>query len=225
MAQTDLEVYNLAIARAGGEPLDAIDNSTPLGAVGMLNYPQKRDWALGLTRWTWAKRVQQLAQAATPEVLPLPYVFALPSDLVGQVWAYRQSASIDQPTIRYEPAREGVATDYATTFAEYTARVDESRWPAWFTEFMVTALAGDVALQLQNMSLATAFRRTAVGSAFDERGEPGGLLLFAMQEDARNAPPRTLGGCDPGPLVAVRGNYWGSGLILLGPPTFLDPPV
>ena len=224
MPRSDVDICNLGITRAGGEPIDAIDEETPLGAWCFANYPQLRDWALSLHRWTFATRIVRLAELGAPEVRPLDHVFLLPADLVGGVHAYRAQASVDGQLLhRHIMTKEGVALDCAAAFAEYTARVAEAAWPSPFVEFVATALASGVALVKQARTLSSELWARAVGPRF-EQGEPGGLLFAAIQADGRNAPERRLGAYDPGPLVTARyaGAPGGLALILPSPPTFID---
>lgn len=226
-----VDICNQAISKVGGEPLDALDEDTPLGAYCLINYPQAVAWALGIYRWSFATRIAQLAEIANPTISPLPHVFALPSDIVGQVHAYRKTASIDGQKIRHFMTADGVATESAATFAEYTAALPEAAWPSWFSEFFVTAFAAGIARNKQNQSLAGDLRDMAVGSRFKEVGEPGGLLLQAMERDSDNAPQRQLGGFDVGPLVMAHLTslyglpgpaFYPGPFIVEGAPTYID---
>ncbi len=189
-----------------------------------------RDWALSLYRWSFAQKIKQLGELSNPPIRPLPHVYAMPQDVVGQVFAYRTSASVDGQTVRarvYQTdAGAVIASQAAPLFAEYTCLVDEGQWPAWFTEFVVETFAAGVARAKGDGKMAAAMWDRAVGSRFDADATPGGLLFKAQQSDSIDAPERNLAGWDPGPLVATRSGLCGpgGGLVLItgAEPTFID---
>ncbi len=227
MAQTALNVQNMAIGRTGGESLDVVDNSTPTGEWLIENYAQAVAWGLSIYRWTFATIVRQLGLLSDPTLIrPLPNLYARPADLVGQIFAYRKTASIDAPKERYVQTADGVCTDCNPCFAEYVRNVPESAWPAAFTEFMVLMLAAGLAAKMSDMKLAAALRQQALGERFDNFGEIGGTLKRAIDEDTINAPQRQLDPWDPGPLVRARYLPTTGGVFFFaGPPTFIDPPA
>lgn len=225
MAQTDLDVCNLAILRVGGEPIDALDEDTPMGAYCLRSYPAKRDWLLSKHRWVFASGIRQLARRATkPVECPFAYAFDRPSDVVGAVWSWRETARPEGGHAYVVQLGEYVTSEKPTLWAEYTRRVPEAQWPPFFVELVRVALASDIAGQVQNRSLAADLYAMAFGTP-SENGE-GGLLAAARIEDSRNAPQRSLGGWDDGPLTSARlGGGWGGQCFGVGRDlTFIDPP-
>ena len=230
MAQiSKFDVANQAITKVGGEPLETFQDDVPLSDFCDTNYDQAKAWALGLYRWTFATRFKQLSQLTNPPVAPLPYVYSPPQDVVGQVFAYRKTASVDCGTEEARPFTDGtkpyITSRSATLWAEYTAMVDESLWPAWFVQFFVTAFAVGCARAKQNNSLAAELWQEAMGSRWNSDKVPGGLLESAMEADGINAPQRELvNPWDPGPLVQARWWPGAGGLILVtaAEATFID---
>lgn len=211
MPQQDVDVCNLAIGKAGGEPIEEIGEDTPLGAHCQQAYPQCRDWLLSKHRWAFAKRVKALNRLTdAPTDWPLTYAFAAPGDLVGAIHAYREGAREDTCTVRVLFSGDGLASDAPSIWAEYTCAAAPATWPAWFTELVATALAVDLARKNQNRTLANDLFTTAFGTV--EENFEGGLYGAAVKEDGRNAPQRQLSqdsGWDDGPLVGAR---FGAGL-------------
>ncbi len=230
MAQlSDIDVCNQAITKVGGEPISTFQDDIPLSDFCATNYPQAKAWALGLYRWTFATRFKQLSQLTDPPVAPLPYVYDPPQDVVGQVFAYRKTASVDCGTEEARSFTDGakpyIASRSATLYAEYTALVAESLWPAWFVQFFVTAFAVGCARAKQNNSLAGELWQEAMGSRWNSDKVAGGLFESAMEADAVAAPQRELvNPWDAGPLVGARTWPGAGGLILIAgaAPTFID---
>lgn len=215
MARTDLDVCNQAIGRVGGEPIDALNEDSPLSAYCSQFYKAKRDLCLSKYRWEFAAKVAQLAQRA-PEVgvtPPMNFVYARPADLAGAIFAYRNCPGIDGPPVRAVNLGDDICCDVSPLWAEYTACTPEAQWPPGFTELVVLAFAADIARYRQNITLGREMDGLAWGT-MDQRagGQPGGQFAIASAEDARMAPQRKLangGGCiwDAGPLVAARMGY------------------
>jgi hypothetical protein len=208
MAQTALDLCNLAIGRAGGEEIDAIGENTPLGLFCQTAYPQARDWLLSRHRWTFSTRIAQLARrSTTPAGWPTLYAYDPPGDLVGAVHAWRTGPREIDLTSRVLFHADGLASDDATLWAEYSARVSEDRWPASFVQLVSTAFASMVAHKMMNRSLASDLREDAFGLPGEEG--LGGLFGAAMREDSRLAPQRNIAGVDGGALLIARGGWTG----------------
>ena len=226
MVQSALDVCNLAIARIGGETIDALDEETPLGAYCLTTYPQKKAWLLSKHRWGFATGRAPLARLLeTPADCSLSYAFTRPADLVGAVWSWKGGGGRDAESVYVLPQEKCVASESPTLFAEYTRAVPEAEWPPWFVELVRIAFASDLAAQIQNRSLSADLFAIAFGTPSDN-GE-GGLLAAARIEDGRDAPQRNLGGWDDGALVMARmgGGWPGCGYRLPGSGalTFIDP--
>jgi hypothetical protein len=239
MVQTDLDVCNLAITRIGGEPIDALDETTPQGAWCVAQYPQARDWCLGKYRWAFANKIAPLSpRLVTPTDCPAAFAYDIPADVIGAIFAYRSAAKRDRAfEVRAELVNGYIASDCPTLFIEHTGRVAENKWPVWFVEFVKTVFASGMASGVgQNTQLAAQLYQMAFGTP-GEAGE-GGLYQQSRNEDSRNAPPRTAFGAgfsfDDGDLVNARfGPGFGFGPAWLsipfvglpgsfGFPTFID---
>lgn len=218
MARTDVDVVNQAIGLIGGEPIEALGEDTPLGAWAQTAYPFRRDYLMSLYEWRFLTAFAQLARMATaPPGCPLKYCYALPSDLVGDVRAFRRAPDAHAHVVRVLVSSLGAASDAGQVFAEYTAAKPESTWPPWFVTLTATAFASDVARRRPDAAVADTFWQQAFGPP--EQGGEGGLYLQARQADGRNAPERQLF-YDAGPLVDARmGGFYPT---LAGRPLIVD---
>jgi hypothetical protein len=206
MARSDLDVCNLAIGKIGGEPLEAIDEDSPLGVFCGLNYGPKRDYLLGLYDWRFANTIALLGRIApTPPGTPLRNLFKPPSDIVGAVRAFRDGPDAHSRMVRCLISAVGVSSDANQVYAEYTALAPEAAWPSWFVELAATAFAADLARRRPDADLANALQVEAFGTP-EQNGE-GGKYLTARQADSRNAPQRQLFAYDAGELVEARMGY------------------
>lgn len=228
MAFTDLDICNLAIDRVSGDRIETMGEESPLGAFCQVNYPHKRDVVLGKYRWTFANAVQMLSRvdpAADPaEPRPCAHKYARPADLVGAVHAWRDVADAQRARVAPYVMDSGgfFWSDQFPLFAEYTAARAEANWPSWFRQLVVTAFAADLADFCQLSGKARDLRAEAWGTPGAD-GE-GGLYAQARNEDSRHAPQRVLAsGVDPGPLVASRYGFGGSGSPFAGVSVVVEP--
>lgn len=201
--RTDLDVCNLAVSRIGGEPLEALDESTPLGAYCVANYASKRDELLASYDWRCLTTFAALNRLTpTPAGCPLTYCYAPPADLLGDIRAFRDGSSADACLVRCLVSAVGVASNHGAVWAEYAAAKPAAAWPIWLAQFVAVAFAADLAGRRPDKSLADDLRLEAWGPP--ELNGQGGKFLAAMQADGRNAPQRTLFHDEPGPLVEAR---------------------
>lgn len=207
MSRTELNVCNRSLTMAGADPIEALDENTPLGAFCQINYVSKRNWLLSRHRWVFASRVGLLSRVADAEVeadvnAAGTFAYVRPSDLIGVIHAFRETPDIEGTPVRVVESGGRYWSRHARLWAEYTAARPEADWPEWFTELVVTAFAVDVARQLQNRSMANDFQTIAFGTP-SENGE-GGLYATARSEDGRAAPQRQMMGFCDGALVGAR---------------------
>lgn len=201
--RTDADVCNLSIGKIGGEPIEALGEDSPLGAFCQANYPSRRDDLLASYPWRFATVFAPLARiTAAPSGSPLPNCFKPPSDLVGDIQAFRDGPSVDCRVVRCLVSSVGIASHQSQVYAEYIAAKPESEWPIWFVQFVASAYAIDLAQRRPDKSLADDLRLEAYG--LPEQAGQGGKFLAAMQADGRNAPQRQLFGWDAGELIDAR---------------------
>lgn len=203
MAQTDLDICNRAIGRAGGEKIASLEENSPLAQFCAQEYPQKRAFLLGMYRWVFANKVAPLTRLAVkPDGCPLAYGFARPVNIIGAIHDFRTGQDARSDKVAAIQMADFVAADEATVYAEYTANVHESTWPSWFEELAITAFAVDICGQVGKRGQADSLMIKAFGSP--EMAGAGGLCLVAMQADSRNAPQRTLAYEGGGELLNAR---------------------
>ncbi|WP_303831414.1 hypothetical protein [Asticcacaulis taihuensis] len=217
----DVDICNLALGMCAADAIASLTENTPMGLFCAQQYPQKRDFLMGAHRWVFATKIQPLSRIDDSGLIadqkPAAFAFVKPTDIQGLVYSYRDQAAL-------VGARQLSVVEFdgkfwcgeAAVWVEYTAKKDESTWPAWFIELVKTAFAADVARRLQNNSLAQSFQQQAFGTP-SEGGE-GGLYGQARIIDGRASPTRQLFGFDDGDLVNVR---YSDGCVA-GSGTFID---
>ena len=147
--QSTVQLYNIALARLGGEQLPWNISSQENDAVGVLCdnlFPQVLD--LTLTAHAWAFALKRGALAVVPKSGPVHVLYrlayAVPSDCVKAVRLEGYGGVNRSPA--YVIEGENLCTNEQQAVLVYVARVtDPKKWPPAFADALAWALAGELA--------------------------------------------------------------------------------
>jgi len=147
---------------------------------------------LSVTPWRFAMKKVQLAQLTTAPINEWKYAYQLPSDRIGAPFALFNSSAIGaQPIKYYEVFGDQVFTDEVRLYCDYPFKPIEQAFPSYFTEFMVLAVAANIALPITDQqNNASHFRELAYGMP-SENGA-GGQLARARFADSSQQPPQVI---------------------------------
>lgn len=146
--QSTVHLYNVALARLGGEQLPRNISSQESDAVGALCdnlFPQVLD--LTLTAHAWSFALKRVFLAAVPENGPgnalYRLAYAVPSDCVKAV---RLAGGGVNRSPAYVMEGETLRTNERQAVLVYVARVtDPQKWPPAFADALAWAMAGELA--------------------------------------------------------------------------------
>ena len=189
--ETDVSVINRALARFGGGEIQSLDENSDLAALCANIYTGKRDYLLSIHPWRFAMAKRQLAKLS--DVSPLNewmFAFALPADMLSGPWAVFGDGQ-NLSSHFFEIYDGDLYCSYDTVVIDYTRRIDESDWPVWFTDFVATAVAAELAMPVSDqVSKAEMLSLMAYGSkAFAGRG---GLFAQCRRLDGQTQTTKTL---------------------------------
>jgi hypothetical protein len=176
---TDVDVCNRAIGRVGGEPIESLDDETPLAAFAPSS-GRPQGLAAGLLP-LGVRRPRSPSWCSWPSprpTAPCPSPTPGPADLAGAIHAFRNGPDACGRAGRADQLADYIASD-TLLWAEYTAAVDPATWPPWFKELAVKSFAADVARRRAAETLADEPELEAFGPP--EMNGQGGLMLQAMQ--------------------------------------------
>lgn len=188
---TDIDVCNRMLAKIGGGTIQSFEEDSDLAALCARIYPGIRDSLLSLHPWNFVKNKRQLAKSAeeTP-VNEWQNAFVLPSNMLFgplAVWGDNET----RPSNNYDIYKNFLYCNYETVMIDYTARPDESAWPPWFTEFVATAGAAELAVPVSDqVSKKEALDVKAFGTPGD--GGRGGLFAQCRTLNAQVRPTQGL---------------------------------
>lgn len=192
MALTDVEISNRALIRLGASTISSLSDTTDRAIVCNQVYTSLLEAELALTPWRFAMKKALLARLATAPVNEWKYAYQLPSDRIGAPFAMFHNASVgSNPVKQYEVFADQVFTNEEVLYADYPFKPTEPDFPAYFTEFLVLAICGNIAYAITDQAnLAQHFREMAYGLP-SENGA-GGALARARFADAAQQPPQVI---------------------------------
>lgn len=187
----DVSVVNKSLGLFGGGSIQSFDETSPLAVICSSVYETTISSLFCMHPWRFAMAKRQLAKSS--EEVPLnewKYAFVLPSSMLAGPWAVfgdgRQMASH-----AFEIYGQFLYCDYDTVVIDYTKRVAESYWPAWFERLAVMAAAADLAVPVSDqVSKSENFRKIAFGNP--EMQGRGGLFAECRRLDGQTQAMRSL---------------------------------
>lgn len=189
----ELRVIQMAVERIGGETPASLDEVLGEDSLALV-YESVVDFCLDLHPWEFSRELRQLARLAEPAsgVLGYPYVYALPSDAIGD--PLRLVSDIALPDVPFHGwTRHGACVLAAAEplYGVICVRPTPARWTGAFREAVVLALAGEFALSMaSNESLRDALRRDAYGTPSE--AFRGGAMGAAIRSQAHRSPAKRL---------------------------------
>lgn len=199
---TDILICSRALTLLGEAPISSFNEGTDAANTCDRLYTMHRNALLRMYPWSFATAKTQLAQSATAPKNEWTYKYQLPGEILGTPRAVFNSSAVGaQPlTDGWEIYDGYVYTDETTIYVDYWYEPGESKYPDYFVQLLVYALAGHLAMPItEQQSLASLW----MGVAFGNPGENmrGGYFRQACQADGQGQRNQAL---QDFPLVAAR---------------------
>lgn len=208
-----ITVANEALAIAGANPLNSLDDETQAAGSVRFAYDRVLGFMLGVHPFTWSKSTRQLSRrtAATPFTGYL-YVFDLPPDRIGPPVRITDDPSDPQRAFtRYLLEADTVQASVEPLYAQVLYTPPPRVWSAPFRETFVNALASALALSVKrNRALAGELYVQAFGTPTE--GNRGGQMGVAIRADSYATPALDNPAVTHDPLTAA----WRGGGSTLG---------
>lgn len=189
MASNKYKVCSLALTELGLRSISSFqqqDNFEAAAVCGEIwdNYSA---YLLSIYSWRFTMKKVQLGQLLTPPLNEWEYAFQLPADMLNLRAIFQSDSRGIPPYKVYEIFGNEVYTNTQRLFADYQAYVDPDKWPYWFTEFFVMALASKLApILTDKQDLANIKYIKAFGVPQDNG--MGGLFGQARRLDSQRMP-------------------------------------
>lgn len=200
MAATQIDVASKSLVKLGLKPISSFSGESDPSIVCGQQYPDYRKHCLTVAQWNFTKVKVQLARLTTAPLNKWEYAYQLPSDRLNILQVFNSDNVGITNTLEYEVFGDQVYTDEEEVYIDYQQDVQELRWPDYFTEFVATAFAGEIAITLTDKEgLADRFNTLAWGLPSDNFN--GGLCGKAKELDAQQNPTQSAENIE---LIQVR---------------------
>lgn len=198
---TKLTICSDAMIMIGASPISSFAEDTDASKTADRLYDKIRDTSIQQYPWSWSIKKVKLAQLEAAPINEWKYAYAMPGDLLGEPQALFDSSAVGaRPRRDWEVYGTSIYCNYEQVWIDYQYRVDESRFPEYFVNFLQHALAATFAIPVtDSYNKADYFRVLAYGPPNENMR--GGLFRVASSIDG-GKPPQAF---EDFPLVDVRG--------------------
>lgn len=186
------EIANRALQKLGAGSLASFDDETARADLVKSIYTSVIQGLLTKGNWHFATKKQQFTRIDENPVNEWQYSYAIPTDLLKLRALYNSDQIAIVSVNDYEIFEQRrIYTNETTLYGDYITYVDESYWPYYFVEFVISALAAELAYPLTRSETTMAlYKEEAYGSP-SENGM-GGLYAEAAKQDSSMNPPEML---------------------------------
>lgn len=157
MHQTTTSVANLALREIGTYRISAFDEDSADAEIVRDLWESTLRSCLSNHEWRFAMKQAELQQGDSP-IARFGYSYPLPADYIRMSSACERSDAND-PIMDFQIIHNAdfvnpvMLTDAKSVFLDYVAYIeDPAYWPAWFTDYFVSALAARMASALKSTS-------------------------------------------------------------------------
>lgn len=145
MSNTAINLCTRALVKIGASGISGFDDGTAEAEVAAAFYEPTRDALLSANDWSFAIKKARLAMLADPPAADYQNAFQLPSDFIRAI-----SAGVDGRTrgLEYEIVGDTLNASSDSVVLTYVSRPDESIFPPFFTQALVSRLAAEFCIPL-----------------------------------------------------------------------------
>ena len=145
MNYTDVSICSKALLKIGAQTITSFEDGTAESEVSANLYPLVRDSLLSSYPWSFAIKQKRLARLDKTPIADYKYAYQLPPDYLRIISAGIGSRGRGTEYRIYENM---VYTNSNELIITYISRVDESIFPTFFQDTLVSALAYEFCLPL-----------------------------------------------------------------------------
>lgn len=188
MPLNDITLCSRALIRIGAAPITSFSDGTAESEIAGALYESIRDTLLSAYGWSFAVAQENLSQLITPPAADYSHAFGLPSDLLRALSA---GTGARGRGVTFRISGTALHTNMSAVVLTYIARVDESAFPPYFAQALVSRLAAEFCIPVtENTSRAEAMFQLAAKE-----------FETARQIDAQQDSPQAI---ESFPLTDVR---------------------
>ncbi len=155
----NITLCSRALVRIGALPITSFSDGTAEAEISETLYESVKDALLSSYGWSFATMQAQLTQLVSPPIADYAYAFGLPNDFLRALSAGSNTKSRG---VNFRISSGALHTNASAVTLNYIANVDESGFPPYFTQALVSRLAAEFCIPVtENTSRAEALFRLA----------------------------------------------------------------
>lgn len=189
---TDIKICTRALVRLGSKGIDSFEDGTDKAITCEEVYTSVVESELSLYPWRFAMKKASLSRLADTPTNEYQYAYQLPTDRIGEPFAVFNSTSSSALVVKnYEIYADKLFTNETVCIIDYPFKPAESAFPAYFTEFLVLALASNMAMPITDSTSKAEYYFTKAYGTTSENFL-GGALGKARRANSAQQPPQGL---------------------------------
>ncbi len=154
MSYTNINLCSKALIKTGASTITSFEEGTAEAEVAANLYPGIRDGLLSSYPWSFAVAQTQLARLENIPVADFKYAYLLPADMLRIISAGSGNRGRG---LEYRIHENRLHTNMSSVTLTYIFRPDESIFPAFFAEALISKLAAEFCLPLTESTSRTEF--------------------------------------------------------------------
>ena len=140
-----IDLSSRALIKLGANPISSFTEDSVEADVANTLYSSTRDAVLSAHPWTFATGQVTLAKLTETPVADFSYAYQLPADFLRAVSI---GSGTDGRGIQYRISERRLHSDQDGINLTYIFRPDESTWPPFFDQVLITRLAAEFCIPI-----------------------------------------------------------------------------
>ena len=187
MAITRVDIASQALTLLRANTINNFDEGTNEADIASVYYETFIRDVFSRYPWKFATKKRRLNLSADMPVNEWAYEFIIPEEVLFIKAVYDSDSVSARPIKDYDVQDNKVLANRDKLWAEYTYYVPENRWPGYFTQYAVYALAAMLAIPVtDDNDIAAQMQQLAYGN--QSEAERGGKFRTAVATESQQAP-------------------------------------
>lgn len=185
MANTNISICSRALVLLGEKPISSFEENRDAARACATVYDGLKAAKLAEWPWRFAMNKVKLTKVTGKPIGEYRYMHQIPAESISnKVHAVFRSPQDKNAMSNYETFSNKILSDYEELWADIKIDVVEALWPETFVNFMVYAMAAEIAFTITDqVNAALKWEQKAYGNPSDYG--VGGALGAALAQEAQ----------------------------------------
>lgn len=200
MAVTKEEICSRALNKIGYGGINSFTDDNQRAAICADIWPTYSRYLLSIYDWYFIRAKAQLGRLITQPVNEYRYAFQLPGDYLVIHAVYESNNVHASPILEFDLFQNELYANSTAIWVDYRKYLIAEAWPYWFVQFVINALALELAEHIPtDETKMSKLQQKVWGSPSDNM--KGGLFGFTANLDSKQRPSEPI---QESPLITAR---------------------